>query len=380
MNMTGISKILLFLAVILLVSCNIAVPPASPFLAVELSASSTPAPIISPASEQTASPLVLAYFTGTEESLASLQTHVAYLDILSVDVFNLRDDGSVYQFDDLDAPRIAQENGLEVYACVSNYRGDPLYDFDPDLARAAILTYREQVIDQLVEIALEDVYTGINIDLEDIAFSDDIEADRAAFSGFVEELSSRLHSQGKKLIISVPAKSADLSDDDWAYPYDLAVLGQAADYLQLMTYDQHGPWGKPGPLAGLDWTADCTAYAASQMDPARLLVGLPAYAYDWDLTESDEGTGNYSVEDLYWTDIPALLGKSGVLLERDGIAQSPWAAYIENGHEHMVWYEDAESIRAKAQLVSQYNLGGLSVWALGQEDESFWRAVLSGLK
>ena len=326
-----------------------------------------------------AAPLILAYFTGNEESYNSLQAYSAYLDILSVDVFNVQDDGSIVQYDDLGTPQFAREHGLQVYACVSNYRGDPLYDFDPALARVAILTYKDKVIDQLVKIAREDGYTGINIDLEDIALSADIEADRAAFTVFIEDLAARLHVVGKKLIVSVPAKSMDNPDDDWAYPYDLAALGQVADYLQLMTYDQHGPWSEPGPVAGLDWVDACVDFETSLVDPAKLLMGLPAYAYDWDLTASNADSGTYSVQDLYWTDIPALLKKTGVVIQYDEDVQSPFLTYQENSHEHIAWYEDAASIRVKSQLVSQYELGGLSVWALGQEDETFWQTVLAGL-
>ena len=317
---------------------------------------------------------VLAYFTGTEESYASLQAYSDYLDMLSIDVFNVQDDGTIVQYDDLGAADYANEHDIPAYACVSNYRDEPLYDFDPALARAAIQTHKETFLSQLVEIAHDERYTGINIDLESIAYSDDIEADRAAFTAFIDELAARLHAIGKELIISVPAKFAESPDDDWAYPYDLAALGQAADYLQLMTYDQHGPWSEPGPVAGLDWVEAGTAYAAELVDPAKLLLGLPAYAYDWDLGAFAAGEED-AVADLYWTDMPGLLALPGAQVGRDTAADSPFLRYSLDGDEHVVWYEDAASIRAKASLAGRYHLGGIAVWALGQEDASFWQAA-----
>ena len=317
----------------------------------------------------------LAYYTGTEESYASLQSYSDYLDMLSVDVFNVLDDGTIFHYDDLGAADYAFAQGIAAYACVSNYRGEPLYDFDPVLARAAIQTHKETFIEQLVDIAGDERYTGINIDLESIAYSGDIQADRAAFTTFIQDLAARLHAMDKELIISVPAKSAESPDDDWAYPFDLAALGQAVDYLQLMTYDQHGPWSDPGPVSGLDWVAETTAYAAELVDPAKLLLGLPAYAYDWDLQAYAVGDEN-AVGELYWTDMPGLLALPGARMGRDAAADSPVLRYSQNGHEHEVWYEDAASIRAKAALVERYQLGGVAVWALGQEDESFWQAAL----
>lgn len=321
------------------------------------------------------SPHILAYYTGEAASLASLKASSSHLDMLSIDVFNVQDDGTIARGDDLGAADYAVQRNIQAYACVSNYRGEPLWDFDPALARAAIQDHKDTFIDQLLDLAGDPRYAGINIDLESIAYSDDIAADRAAFTAFIEELAGKLHALHKQLVISVPAKSADSPDDDWAYPYDLAALGKAADYLQLMTYDQHGPWGEPGPIASLDWVEDCTAYSASLVDPAKLLIGLPAYAYDWDTTDPQAEVG-----ELKWTDIPALLARPGTQTGRDASVDSPYLIYTENEHEHVVWYEDAASIRSKASLVSRYKLGGLSVWALGQEDASFWQAVDDGLQ
>lgn len=333
----------------------------------------TPTP--SPSPLPSSSPHVLAYYTGDEASLASLKRSSSHIDMLSIDVFNVQDDGSIARGDDLGAADFAVQHNIQVCACVSNYRGEPLWDFDPELARAAIQTHKDVFIDQLLDLARDERYAGVNIDLESIAYSDDIAADHAAFTAIIEELAGKLHALGKQLVISVPAKSADSPDDDWAYLYDLAALGKAADFLQLMTYDQHGPWGEPGPISALDWAEECTAYTASLVDPAKLLIGLPAYAYDWDTTDPDAEVG-----ELKWTDIPALLARYEVQTGRDASAASPYLTYTENRHDHLVWYEDAASLLAKAALVSRYKLGGLSVWALGQEDESFWQAAVGGLK
>ena len=44
-----------------------------------------------------------------------------------------------------------------------------------------------------------------------------------------------------------------------------------------------------------------------------------------------------------------------------------------------MWYEDAQSIPLKSTLAVTYNLAGVSVFALGFEDQTFWEAVSAGL-
>jgi len=134
-----------------------------------------------------------------------------------------------------------------------------------------------------------------------------------------------------------------------------------------MTYDAHGPWSDPGPVSGADWVEAVVVYSASLVDPAKLLIGLPAYGYDW---RSDGST-----TDVSWVDFPALLAKPGVETGVEFASLSPWLSYTEEGITHTVWYENPASLQAKAVLVEKYSLGGLSMWALGKEDATFWQAI-----
>ncbi len=46
---------------------------------------------------------------------------------------------------------------------------------------------------------------------------------------------------------------------------------------------------------------------------------------------------------------------------------------------HELWYENADSIKAKTALIAQHKLAGLPTWALGLEDGSFGQAALAAL-
>lgn len=333
----------------------------------------------------TASPgaVCLGYYTGDERSFEAVQDFAEYLSIVSADVYAVEFDGTIAGGDDFGVVAFCKAHGIDVYACVSNWNEDPeVDDFDAELARAAIVTHRDAVVAGLVALAAGGGYDGVNVDFENLAYSSDIAEDRAAFTAFIHDLATRLHSVGLKLAISVPAKSEDSLGDDWSYPFDYAALGRDADLLQLMTYDEHGPWSEPGPVSGADWVEDCVAYAVSLVDPAKLLIGLPAYGYDWDLTDSDPASWTYSATSFSWggiaaSGLAALLARPGAIEGWDTASQSPFVIYTERGHRHEAWFENVASLRAKMALVTDYHLAGFSMWSLGQEDESFWSAVSS---
>ena len=313
----------------------------------------------------------LGYYTGDDASYTALQLYAEYINAISVDVYTVDAEGAIIGSDPNNAVGFDREHNIATYACVSNYNDtEGVWDFDADLAEAALVTYRDTFLPALVALAVDGGYDGINIDFEGIAYSDDLDSVRTQFSRFIHDLAAALHGKGLKLIISVPAKTGDYADDDWSYPFDLAALGADADYLQLMTYDEHGPdWSDAGPISGADWVEQVIQYSVSQVDPAKLLIGYPAYGYDW----ISDGSNN----DFRWVDFPALLQKPGAETGWDEMAQSPWLMYTEDNLTHTVWYENDASIRVKAALVRQYDLGGWSMWALGKEDQSFWEAAVS---
>lgn len=373
MKLFGTIRIKLILMVICtfwLTCCSTFVQP-SPAAPIEISPQTQRATI------PDADLISLGYYTGTQESIDSLIKASSYLDFVSVDVYNLHLDGKIVGYDEFGAAAQNRSDGIRYYACLSNWNADPAVDqFDPQLARRAMTAYRAEVISQLVDLAQKGGYEGINIDFEDIAYPNEIEKSRTDFNEFIHELATNLHQNGKKLMVSVPGKTYDDRNNEWAYSFDLASLGKDADFLQLMTYDQHGPWGAPGPVSGFDWLETCVIYTTSVVDPTKLLIGLPAYGYDWNLGESNEAEGVFSANDISWKDLPSLLARSGVESHWDESSKSPYAVYTENGSDHVVWFENTESIRAKMKLIPLYHLAGFSVWALGKEDPAFWKAVM----
>jgi spore germination protein len=122
----------------------------------------------------------------------------------------------------------------------------------------------------------------------------------------------------------------------------------------------------------MDWVEPCVQYAVSVVPSNKISLGMPAYGYDWNLTR---GTG----VQLYWKVIPALIAKVGAVPQWDVTSSSPYFSYTAaNGTSHVVWYENTQSVSLKSALSVTYNLAGVSVFALGFEDQTFWESVTAG--
>jgi spore germination protein YaaH len=288
------------------------------------------------------------------------------LNEIATDTFGVDDQGNVSGNVPKDALKFAHTKGMLTFAAVSNFGKT---DFSPEIVHLVLTNpkARARAIGGMLRLVKESGYSGVNIDFESIP-----RKDRKAFTSFVRTVSQRMHNAGYLNMVSVPAELKDDPEDSWTGAFDFKALGKAVDILQLMTYDQHGPWGPTGPVAGLDWVEACVKFTVSIVPTNKVSLGIPAYGYDWNLTA---GTG----KQIHWKDIPALIAATGATPQWDNATSSPFFPYqTENGANHTVWYEDATSIPLKSALVGSYNLGGVSVFALGFEDQSFWDAVHAG--
>ena len=313
---------------------------------------------------QAPSKAVMAYFESSGSS-HSLTAFYKYFNQLPTDTFNSDIHGAITGTPPTAALNFARSKNMLTFATVSNFGAT---DFDPKIAHA-VLTHApatKRALQGMLQVVKANRYSGINLDFESVPHKD-----RAAYTAFVAALAKEMTVAGYLTVVSVPAELKDDPNDSWIGAFDFKEIGKSADIIQLMTYDENGPWGPPGPVAGKDWTELCVQFAVSVIPSTKISMGLPIYGYDWNLTK---GTG----VQIAWKDIPALISRTGVIPQWDATSSSPYFNYTQNGSNHVVWYEDSTSIPLKSAFAVSYNLAGVSVFALGFDDVSYWKAVHAG--
>jgi spore germination protein YaaH len=219
---------------------------------------------------------------------------------------------------------------------------------------------------ELVELAVEHDYDGIDIDYENLRARD-----RSQFTRFVERLASALHAEGKLLTAAVHPKASDEGDDERNEAQDYNAIGAAVDQLRVMTYEYSWETSPPGPGAPTDWVEEVIAWTVTQVPREKVVLGVVLLGYDW-----TEGRG--TTVDFEQAQARADEHRAIVRRAPDG---TPWFRYRDSsGRLHEVWYEDAASAKAKLELVSEYGLGGVFFWRLGGEDPNVWPVASATLR
>jgi peptidoglycan/xylan/chitin deacetylase (PgdA/CDA1 family)/spore germination protein YaaH/GT2 family glycosyltransferase len=176
------------------------------------------------------------------------------------------------------------------------------------------------------------------------------------------EAHARFARQGLLLTIAAP-----VDDGTW----DLAAYAAVTDRVMLMAYDEHWPDGAAGPIASQPWFVRTVSDAVRAVGPAKAIVGIGNYAYDWSRPGTDGGaTKVLGVEDA-WQRAAA----NGVRPIFDPRLGNSHFAYVEGGVRHEVWTLDAISAWNQLQAAQGLSVAGIALWRLGSEDPGFWAAL-----
>lgn len=294
--------------------------------------------------------MVLGYFydPGNAQSAVGMLQH--YVPMLSGVIpfwYKIYANGSVSGNTNPQVLTLARQHNLWTFALVRNMAGNSV--FGPLLNNPAAC---RRAIENLLTLVEANGYDGVNLDWEGIAASE-----RHRFTEFVKELSQVFHQHGYYVTLSLPAETANNPQNSWTGAYDYKKLGQYADLLMIMAYDQHWAGGSPGPIASQQWVRSVLNYTVTQVPPKKVILGIPGYGYNWG--------SNGAVALSY--------GQAHQLARQYASSSSKnHFVYVQNGQVHSVWFENAASLLNKIQLVSGYELRGIALWRLGIEDPKLW--------
>ncbi|RMH72312.1 MAG: T9SS C-terminal target domain-containing protein [Gemmatimonadetes bacterium] len=244
-----------------------------------------------------------------------------------------------------------------------------------------------------VEFIQEYEFDGVDIDWEYPVCCGDPgniyrPEDRENFTLLLAELREQLDDAGNYLLtIAAPAAPHKIEN------LEVELLHEYLDWINLMSYDLHGPWGgeadavthfnAPLFIAEDDpleepyhsaYTVDAAvqAYLSRGVPPEKLHVGLAFYGRGYGGVPNE----NNGLFTSYWGAAPAGTWENGVFdfwdLATNYVETNGYSRYWHDG-AHVPWlynpetqimisYDDSISIQQKCAYINLYELGGSMFW------------------
>jgi spore germination protein YaaH len=274
---------------------------------------------------------------------------------------------------------------------------------------------REDHIEEIVELVLEEEFDGIDIDYEE-----KLAETKDHFSLFLKELK---HELGDKLLTcTVEARTPPDSlyrnpPAVMQYANDYTQMGKHCDRIEIMAYDQQradiklndARRGSPYmPVADIEWVKKVVTLAEKSIPKEKIILGIPTYGHEYQVTVSPNWYQSYTkVRSLNPGTAKSLARKEKVTPSRTGGGEMSFTYMSDTTAEeveaykapagtpkgnraaaqalayanatgkstvvNMVVWSDAEAIEDKVDLAEQHGLGGVAIFKIdGQEDSDMW--------
>jgi len=215
------------------------------------------------------------------------------------------------------------------------------------LATQITAANRGGFIQKITTYAMANGIDCIDVDFE----GDGVNSD---YEGFVTALSTALKAQGKETSAAVGS---------WFGAKISSLALGAFDFINVMAYDIHNPYGTQGPIQSSsipDSQTEMEYWVGRGVSKAKLNFGVPFYGFRWK-------AGASTAESLTYAQI---LSTYGAAAANDEIMQAGATVYLNS----------KTTIQAKAKLAEGY--GGIMAWELGQDatgQDSLMRAIHDAL-
>lgn len=267
-----------------------------------------------------------------------LDSVLPYLTYLTPFTYGITPAGVLVPLDDARLLERAAHYGAKSLMHLSTLT--PEGNFSSENAAALLQNDRAQsaLLAEILQTMAKKGYYGLDVDFEYVP--PELREDYAAF---VCRLREALNAEGKPVVAALAPKTS---------AQQRGLLYEAHDYAPL-----------PQVRAVLDYALSVTA-------GENIFLGAPLYAYDWPLPYEK---GRTRAETFSSQAAVARARLVGAEIKFDETARSPCYHYFDKmRREHVVWFEDARSLRAKIALAAEKGLQGIGFWQAGRELAQAW--------
>ncbi len=315
--------------------------------------------------------------TSTENTRHSLKKNYKKIDILIPQAYVINEAGEVNKQMEPEQYDFATQHHMKIMPLVTNtqFSGDIAHKFLSD-ANA-----QNKAINTLIDICKKNHFYGVQFDFEMIKLTD-----RDALTAFYTLAANEFHKNNLPISFAVAPVITDhtsslflkKSYENWEGAYDLKKLGEVADFVSIMAYNQHGGGLTPGSTASLPWVNEAVKYALQYIPANKISLGIADYSTHWytgsNIVNNVEKIA-VKMRALDYKEATSLASRNDAKFIWDKQASIYYVIFTKHWLNEYIFLEDAKSFAAKNKLVSKYKLRGISVFDLGTEDPAIWQKL-----
>lgn len=318
---------------------------------------------------------------GLPEALA----HLPQLSEVSPFAYEVKEDGTLRESLRLDAAPwadlviAARRRKVTIIPTIAWTRGHAIH------ALLSVPALRHAHVQAIVALTTRYNVEGVDIDYEAKRL-----ASKAAFAQFIDDLSTALHAQRKRLVCTIeprtpPSALSPLPPKPREDVNDYEVLNRSCDTVRIMTYDQStgdldlnalkGTNQRYAPVADVDWVHKVITLAAQTIAPKKIMLGVPTYGYEYLYNPQDAAEPWRQLRALSHAEALRLAAAQGTVPARNNAGELSFQ-YRKQGTIRYVTWSDAGAVRAKVTLAKALKVRGVALFPIdGEMDPEIWKVL-----
>ncbi len=269
----------------------------------------------------------------------------------------------------------AKANDCKVFLTITNFGQKENEQF---LSNAKS---QQTLIDSVLTLLKLREADGINIDFESIPASS-----KNQFTAFIKRITQSLKKANPKYQVSVCLYAIDFN-----HIFDIKAINPYIDFYTMMGYDYYGGFSTyAGPVTPLKSSKTfgqfCLEYSVKSylqkgVIPSKLIVGLPYYGAGWNIKDTSiiSKSLQFNSHKSYKTIKSTYIDSDHTPVLFDSISLTNYCNInLKNGEYEQLWFEDVQSLTLKYDWIKKQKLGGVAIWALGDDNgyHELWDLML----
>lgn len=300
------------------------------------------------------------------------------MNVISPTWFALQDnDGNISSLASQSVVDTCHSKGIEVWGMFDNFTYN-------DVKTAYVLgdtDIRAKVISGIVALANQYNLDGINVDFESLS-----EEAGEPFIQFIRELS--IECRNNNLVLSVD----NYVPKAYTNLYNRKEQGVFADYVIIMGYDEHyNGSSEVGSVASIGYVTEGIQKTLDEVPANKVINGLPFYTRMWRVenktdaeldtapTGADGQVIDYNIVEVQTLPmqqaIETVASHSGATKIWDESTKQNYAQWESGNSTTKIWLEDADSLNAKLQVMTGFDIAGAAVWQIGYGAKFAWDTI-----
>ncbi|MFC7370551.1 glycoside hydrolase family 18 protein [Fictibacillus iocasae] len=309
-----------------------------------------------------------AFAEPTPKSRANFKNAAKALSYITLFSYEVNEKGELTSLDDEAFLKEIRNENVRPVMAITNIKGG---EFSEEVGTAILRSEKvtNTLIDNVLTTMKQKGYTGLSVDFEYLG-----KKNKEPYNQFLRRVTERMHAAGYVVMTALAPKIKRDQKGEWYESHDYRAHGQIVDYVILMTYEWGYSGGPPLPVSPITQVRKVLDYAVSEIPRNKILMGINLYGYDWKLPYKK---GNPFAKAMSPVQSVQLAGKRKAAIQYDTKEQSPYFTYYDKEKkQHIVWFEDLRSMKAKFDLIDEYKLAGASFWNLAFNYPVLWNFLV----